>query len=408
MFRTHMNARSTTAAVWLIITTDNDDAPKPTRRLYGPPTFVNPLRLIMVATVAVLPSVFACHCGPDGAAGYDPNFDQPTRPIVVPPDIDPPAIENAPVGQARIRPVSMLPPIVRGPRQVDVYVQDDAIVDVLWVVDNSGSLINERQLLAAQFDRFLGVLLAADVDFHVGVTSTDLGLTGDRGQLRGRPRYIDRSTPDPLGVFRRAVTFPDDDTVSLEEGLGAMAAALGPDLTSGTNAGFVRDEAALAVIVVSDEDDGSLGPTAHFTRFLRSLKGPGRDANISLSAVVGPEPDGCVPPGEELIFGAEARAGERYIEVAQDTGGLIESICAADFAPFVEALATSLAGLRRFFPLSAPPAPTSIEVTVDGARVPESATNGWTLRIDERALVFNGMAVPPPGAEVLIAYDVFF
>lgn len=280
------------------------------------------------------------------------------------------------------------------------------MVDVLWVVDNSGSLSNERARLASEFDRFLSVLLAAQVDFHVGVTSTDLSPTGDQGRLRGPVAVIDRNTINPVLAFQRAVTFPNDLEIALEEGLAAIESALSPPNTTGPNAGFLRDNAALAVIVVSDEDDGSLGPTDHYLRFLEGLKGPGRDANVSLSAVVGPVPDGCVAPGEENIFGAEARAAERYIAVAEGSGGLIESICSLNFAPFVQALATSLAGLRRFFPLSSPPDVDSIRVEIDGRRIAPSETNGWVYRPAAQAIELSGMAVPPPGAEVRIAYDV--
>ena len=350
----------------------------------------------------------ACNCGgvEPGTPIAVPPRGEPANPVVVRPKLNPPVIGSAPVGRGRIRPVPMLPPIVRGPQQIDVFIQEDAVVDVLWVVDNSSSLSNERDRLATQFNRFLSVLLAADVDFHVGVTSTDLTFRGDGGRLRGPSPVIDRNTPNPALAFREAVRFAEDEQIVLEEGLAAMESALSPPNSTGANAGFIRGEAALAVIVVSDEEDGSLGPVGHYIRFLRGVKGPGREVNVSLSVVAGPLPDGCVPPGEAQIFGAEARAAERYIAVAEASGGLVESICAADFAPFVQTLATTLAGLRRFFPLSAPPDVDSIEVTVDGARVQQSETNGWSWHPDERALVFTGVSVPPPGAEVLISYDV--
>lgn len=329
------------------------------------------------------------------------------QPRVVAPEVRPAEVRVADSTRVRTAPFILLDPVVRGPRQVDVFTQEEAVVDILWVVDNSASVSNERQRLAAQFSRFLQVLLDAQVDFHVGVTSTDFVTPGaEQGRLRGQPRFIDRTTPEPLRVFAEAVTFPATLDVRLEEGLRAMMAALTPPLTDLENAGFLRETAALAVIVVSDEDDGSLGDPAQYVRFLAGFKGPGRQVNVSLSAVVGGLPDGCVTPGEENIFGADAKPAERYLQVVQATGGLIGDICAANFAPFVEGLATSLAGLRRFFPLSAPPGAGSVRVTVNGAVVPESAGLGWTLRAAERGVEFAGAYLPPPGAEVRIEYDV--
>lgn len=347
-------------------------------------------------------------CGDEtGPVARPPARGVPSRPRVIAPEVAAPDLRGPALDRTRLRSAPTLPPRVRAPRQVDTFSQDRAVVDVLFVVDNSGTLANERDRLAAEFDRFISVLLAAEVDFHVGVTSTDLSAeTGDEGRLRGSPRFIDRSTPEPERVFARAVRFPWTREVAHEQGLAAMVAALSLPNLALENQGFLRDEAALAVIVVSDEDDQSIGPVEAYVRFLAGLKAPGRAANISLSAVVGERPDGCFPPGEEGVFGARAEPGERYLDVASATSGLSQSICAADFGPFVDQLATTLAALRRVFPLSAPAETGSLRVRVDGVLVPESATNGWTLRPDGRSIEFSPNRTPRPGAEIRIEYDV--
>ncbi len=352
----------------------------------------------------LLLALSACDCGGTDPSG--PFGRARVRPRIITPDVAEVKVTPVDPTPPEILPVELLPPILRGPRQTDTFTQERAIVDVLWIVDNSGSLTNERDEITSQFTRFLEVLIQADVEYHVGVTSTDINsMVGDFGRLRGEPRFIDNDTPDPEDVFAAAVEFPDNIDVRLEEGLRAMTTALTPPLIDGYNAGFLREEAALAVIVVSDEDDGSLGTVDQYVRFLRAIKGPGREVNVSLSAVVGPRPDGCVAPGEENIFGAQADAGDRYLDVAEATNGLVESICTADFEPFVLDLATRLAALRRFFPLSAPPG-SMIRVFVDGVMIPMSATNGWVLRADRRGIEFPGAYVPPPGAEIRIEYDV--
>jgi hypothetical protein len=160
------------------------------------------------------------------------------------------------------------------------------------------------------------------------------------------------------------------------------------------------------VIEASDGKDNSIPPTGFFIRFLKSYKGPGREVNTSFSAVVGDVPDGCTPAGEENIFGAKADPGTRGQEVAKATGGLIASICSADFGPFVNQLAISLTGLRRIFQLSAPPKDGTLEVRVNGVLVPMDPVNGWSYLPGARAIQFNGTSVPPPGADVRIFYDV--
>ena len=358
---------------------------------------MRPVRAALLTSVIVLSG---CNCGGTDPAG--PFGKARIRPRIITPDVAEVNVTPVDPSPPEVLPFELLPPVLRGPRQTDTFMQERAIVDVLWIVDNSGSLTNERDRLADQFDRFLDVLVGAEVDYHVGVTSTDLNsMNGDYGRLRGNPRFIDPNTPDPQSVFRQMVEFPDNVDIRLEDGLFAMISAVTPPLVDGFNSGFLREEAALAVIVVSDEDDSSLGGTDQYLRFLRSIKGPGREVNTSLSAVVGPEPDGCVVPGEENIFGAGARPGTRYLELARETSGLIESICTADFAPFIEDLAIQLAALRRFFPLSAPPG-SNIRVFVNGMLIPMS---NWMVIPERRGILFVGY-VPPPGAEIRIEYDV--
>ena len=50
-------------------------------------------------------------------------------------------------------------------------------VDILFVIDNSGSMAEEQALLSANFAAFLGVLEAPDValNYRIGVTTTDAG-----------------------------------------------------------------------------------------------------------------------------------------------------------------------------------------------------------------------------------------
>ena len=49
-----------------------------------------------------------------------------------------------------------------------------AKVDVLFVIDNSGSMMEEQQSLGANFAAFIARRIAAGVDYHIGVTTTGL------------------------------------------------------------------------------------------------------------------------------------------------------------------------------------------------------------------------------------------
>src|SRR5687767_351818 len=59
--------------------------------------------------------------------------------------------------------------------RVEVAVNKD--VDILFVIDNSGSMAEEQALLSANFGAFISVLEREDVgaNYRIGVTTTDVG-----------------------------------------------------------------------------------------------------------------------------------------------------------------------------------------------------------------------------------------
>lgn len=169
-------------------------------------------------------------------------------------------------------------------------------LDLLFVIDDSGSMREEQVSLAAwSEDSLFGVLKTQSEDefnLHVGVVSTDVGAGpygimgceqgGDNGRLQGSPTTAGCSAP--MGSYIRDVAGPDGSRIANHEGsvseafaciaqlgtagcgfeqpLESMKRAL--DGTNADNAGFLRDDALLAVVIVSDEDDCSAANEAVF------------------------------------------------------------------------------------------------------------------------------------------------
>jgi len=290
--------------------------------------------------------------------------------------------------------------------QIDLLRQADGVVDILWVVDDSGSMANERRRLVNNFNRFVQELINYRVDFQMGVTSI---VSNDGGRLRGMPGIITNRTTDPRAVFETNTTFPASRS-RWEQGLRMAQFALTAPNTNpgGPNAGFIRPNAALAVIVVTNEDDSSFGTTEYYGRTLRGLKGAGNENLVSFSVIGGPVPNGCIPPGEATLYGSRAEPSFRYTEVATRTGGIIGSICDASFEQTLLRIAQALNTLKRVFPITLKPIVSSIRVTVvDGATstmIPRDDVRGWQYRADTNSIVFLGTYVPPPGSTIRIEY----
>lgn len=318
-------------------------------------------------------------------------------PILSPVEIKPPNIDRSPVGR-----VTLIDPPRVDSIQIDDLKQSDGVVDILWVVDDSGSMTNERRTLVGNFDRFVQELLALQVDFQMGVTSI---VAVDGGRLRGTTKIITKLTPNPRQVFETNTTFPTSRS-RWEQGLRMTQLALTtPNISPGQpNAGFLRPSAALAIIVVTNEDDSSFGTTDYYARVFRGLKGKGNENLLSFSVIGGTIPNGCVPPGETGLYGSTADPSVRYAEVATKTGGIIGSICDASFEQTLIRIAQALNTLKRVFPLTLPPIANSISVTVNGVAVAADLVNGWQYRADTNSVVFLGNYVPPPGSTVRLRY----
>lgn len=271
-------------------------------------------------------------------------------------------------------------------------------VDVLWVVDNSGSMEQEQTKLGQNFNSFIQYFTALELDFQLAVTTTDTVDANHSGRFQGAPTILTPTTPNLDQAFLQSVAVGINGSGD-EKGLeGARLALTEPNL-SGPNAGFLRENAILAVIIVSDEEDQSPLTTDQYIDFFKGLKG-GDLNKINLSVIVGDVPSGCQSPD------ADADAGARYHAVADALNGVKASICATDFGPVLDQLGSVIAGLATAFPLDYTPVVETIKVKVDGADVPYDELNGWYWNSQLGGIVFAPPAVPDECSVVEISYVV--
>lgn len=267
-------------------------------------------------------------------------------------------------------------------------------VDVLFIVDNTGSMAEEHAFLAEGFTDFVSALDAASLSYQLGVIHTDMS-GSEAGVLQGNPWIVSSSLDDPETAFAQAVDVGTDGA-SPEAGLAAMVTALREPLRSGANRGFRRSDAALQVVVVSDDDDGSeawLGadPVGVAAALLVDEAASGLSAVFS--AVVGEHPAGCVG-----AYGT-AFAGESYLELVELTGGVAASICEADLAAVYESLGSQSVQYGTRFELQTAPLVDSLRVSVEGVR-----TEAWQYDPEGWAVVFD--EPPPPNAFLEIRYQL--
>jgi hypothetical protein len=185
--------------------------------------------------------------------------------------------------------------------------------DILFVVDDSGSMAQEQENLARNFPAFMRELSVPGADLHIAAVTSDLGAGsgsfqancnrggGDKGTFCTYYNVDDRtqvaSVVDSCSVcsvnvtegrFLRTINpnFPagslentftcmarfGTDGCGFEHQLGSLRAAL----TSPANGAFIRPEAYLAFVVITDEDDCTA--PADSTAF--TADNPGQDTSL--------------------------------------------------------------------------------------------------------------------------------
>ena len=184
----------------------------------------------------------------------------------------------------------------------DVFYQLEAgEVDVLLVIDNSCSMEPYQQKLSANFDAFLTFFVEGDVDYQIGVVTTSVIDTVAAPEY-GCPQSEIDQIPAPGHLVDGTYITPDDDNGAeifsdwvnvgtcgsgYEMGLeSAYMAFTEPDAIE-ANAGFLREDAYLSIIFVSDEEDSSPTGVNEYINAFREVKGQrSRDIFNASSLVV--------------------------------------------------------------------------------------------------------------------------
>jgi hypothetical protein len=297
---------------------------------------------------------------------------------------------------------------------VDVYIQNPAEqVDILMIVDNSCSMEPYQKKLGTNFDSFIEYFVGANVDYHIGITTTDNSVA-KAGHIIGD--VITPETADPSAAFNDAVNVGIANTsgASLEMGLETGLKAITAPRTENANKGFLRPDASLSLIIVSDEEDSSPLPVNDYINEFYAVKGQRVRDVFNFSALTVTDESVCTADQA-----AASSPGDRYVDVARQTHGLVGNLCetGSGFSSIITDLSLNASRLQDTYFLTGKPNPSTLSVSVkpEGAEVEENLTcdsGAWTYDlipnddgIDSPAVIFNRDNLPPVGAQITIRYN---
>ena len=309
-------------------------------------------------------------------------------------------------------------------------------IDLLWVIDNSGSMHNSQVNIANNFSSFISDFSNRNYDFRMAVIATDayreLYTGSTTVSLFKSAAGTSILTPN---TFNLTSAFISNIMVGItgygdERALQSIKVAM----DNPANNGLLRPDSYFAIIVVGDEDDFShdgsdyikdqysaytdpnhvkynvaKGHTIEkYVEYLETLTGSsGATKRFSVNSIVIKNNDtNCL----SQLTGGGQEYGIRNQSLAEATGGVVASLC-EDFSIELQKISQNILTLSTQFFLKREPIPESIVVTVDGVVIPSMDSNpgpltgGWKYNPDTMSIMFYGDYIPKAGAQISIDFD---
>lgn len=272
-------------------------------------------------------------------------------------------------------------------------------VDILFVIDNSASMLQYQQRLSVKVPEMINTLNSLKMDYHVAVTSSTMATDANRypmtRQILGSPKYLTSQNINLL-ASRLIVGESGSDT---ERSLDALKYVTGN--YAATNApGFIRSDALFAVIFLGDEDDQSSefgnSNSNDFVNYMNQFKPDFKEGGRAWIANF----IGSITNQSCDNLGGFVSIGFNYLRLVDASGGIKESICAADLSSALTNIKSRVISQLTSFPLKVAPAKDSIKVFISGRTILEDAVNGWTLEEEVTAnqkkyfIKFHGSSIP--------------
>lgn len=287
-------------------------------------------------------------------------------------------------------------------------------IDILWVIDNSGSMATSQQNLANNFPSFIQKFIAKNYDFKIAVTGSDAWTSSALAKFR------DGNGSTHTGVFVIDALTPMLESVFVTNALLGVAGtgderpfqSMQASLDSSLNAGFLRPGSFLSVIAITDEDDFShpglnhldnqysnpaLYSIQHYIDYMAGVTGStAQQKRFNFNSIAINDAN-CL---NQLFNGAQ-KIGQRVGALADATGGVKANLC-GQFANELTLISDRIIQLSTQFYLNRLPIPSTIQVLVDGVILPSAS---WTYDTISNSILFAANATPAQGASIQVKFD---
>jgi hypothetical protein len=299
------------------------------------------------------------------------------------------------------------------------------VADIIWVVDESGSMSDDRQNVVNNANNFFARALSSGLDFRMGITNV-CDPSGSHASAVGKfcskvsnDDYDDGGTdrfllPSEQQIFSSCINNPPGYEGGSEYGLINAKEAVKKHLPRSANdPSKIRPNSTLVIIVATDEIPESL----------QSLLGMGSYGTCTLDGTTQGKLNTAVQPYLDLFSGVSdpdaaamfhviggvcnntctADVAHGYKELAQQLGGQIGDVCQNDLGNTLQVIIDAIVGAASPVKLEYVPISSSLAVAMDGVEIMRSRTNGFDYRSSTNTLAFINVTYKK-GSEVIASY----
>lgn len=269
-------------------------------------------------------------------------------------------------------------------------------VDILWVIDNSGSMGNNQDNLSKNFESFINNFLNRESipDFQMAVVTTD----PRSAKANGDGKFVKNKT---LGS-KEATADKDQFVKDFQQlvRVGTTGSGNEANLNAALRAtqrqkSFFRDEAILVINILSDEFDYSLKLATQsgseidtVEEFVSAIQQSTTSQRVIINSIV-----------NLTTYGQYETRGEEQLQATALTNGIASDIL-GDFDESLNNIGEAVLQLADSFPLSHQPYEGIITVYIDG----QKQLTGWNYDSKLNTVTFDN--APQSGSSIEIQYQI--
>ena len=207
-------------------------------------------------------------------------------------------------------------------------------VDIVWVIDTSGSMNQEIALIEREMANFVAFIADSELDYRVVLIAADPPV--------GSSETLGVCLPEPLSGAPGCPDTNSDRYLHIRQTVGSSNALdVIVDVWAEVQA-FLRPNASTHFVVVSDDESDRR--STWFGDRMAVFLPQGYTFHSIVSLV---ETEDCIlficdTEGCEGPHGNAVARGSEYLALSESTGGIEASICDADWAPIFDAIAAGV------------------------------------------------------------------